>query len=407
MMRECLAEPTVKPAVERLPSPIMLFCLSAVLFLFMSGCGNKEQTQASGASGGRPPAPVVVASVEQRDIPVQIMAIGNVEAYQTVQIRSQVSGQIQKIFFKEGEDVRQGQRLFQLDKRPFQADLDKAIGQMKHDQAQAEHSGIQAGRYSGLEKDGVVSDEQAEQSRAQAKADASAVEADKAAVEAARVQLLYTDIDAPINARAGVLMINLGNLVKANDTPYLVQLNQVTPIYVTFSVPESELDRVRQRFSSGQLRVLAYPKGQSGSPTAGRLTFIDNGVDMTTGMVKLKGTYQNKDRRLWPGQFVDVALELSTQKNAVVVPTKAIQTGQQGEYVYVVRTDSTAESRSVRTAGVYQNLTLISEGLKAGERVVVNGQMRVAPNARVAVQGTLPGTRTDTAAAGNPPGGGQ
>jgi multidrug efflux system membrane fusion protein len=394
----------VKHAVERLQSPILLFFLTVILF--MSGCGNKEPTQTSGGSGGRPPAPVVVASVVQRDIPVQIRAIGNVEAYQTVQIRSQVSGQIQKIYFKEGEDVRQGQPLFQLDKRPFQADLDKAIGQMKHDQAQAEHSRIQAERYSGLEKDGIVSDEQAEQSRAQAKADASAVEADKAAVEAARVQLLYTDIDAPINARAGALMINLGNLVKANDTPYLLQLNQVTPIYVTFSVPEAELDRVRQRFSSGQLKVLAYPKGQSGSPTAGRLTFIDNGVDTTTGMVKLKGTYQNKDRRLWPGQFVDVALELSIQKNAVVVPTKAIQTGQQGEYVYVVRTDNTAESRSVRTAGVYQNLTLISEGLKAGEHVVVNGQMRVAPNAKVVVQSTLPGTQTDTAAANGAPGGG-
>src|SRR4029077_14187339 len=182
MMRECLAEPTVKPAVERLPSPILVFCVSAILFLFMAGC-SKEQTQASGGSGGRPPAPVVVASVEQRNIPVQIKAIGNVEAYQTVQIRSQVSGQIQKIFFKEGEDVRQGQLLFQLDKRPFQADLDKAVGQLKRDQAQEEHSRVQSERYSDLEKDGIVSHEQADQMRMQAKADASAVEADKAAVE--------------------------------------------------------------------------------------------------------------------------------------------------------------------------------------------------------------------------------
>ena len=175
-----------------------------------------------------------MASVEQRDIPIQIKAIGNVEAYQTVQIRSQVNGQIQKIFFKEGEDVREGQQLFQLDKRPLQADLEKAIGQMKHDQAQAENSRIQADRYSGLEKAGIVSHEQAGQLIAQAKADSSAVDADKATIDAARVQLQYTDIIAPINARAGTLMINLGNLVKANDTPYLVQLNQVTPIYVTF-----------------------------------------------------------------------------------------------------------------------------------------------------------------------------
>jgi len=394
----------MKHAVQRLRSSILFFPLTAVLFI--SGCGTKEQGQAAGGSGGRLPAPVVVANVEQRDIPVQISAIGNVEAYQTVQIRSQVNGQIQKIFFKEGEDVRQGQQLFQLDKRPFEADLEKAIGQMKHDQAQAENSRIQADRYSGLEKEGIVSHEQAEQLRAQAKADASAVEADKAAVDAARVQLQYTDILAPINARTGALMINLGNLVKANDTPYLLQLNQVTPIYVTFSVPEANLDRLRHRFSSGQLKVLAYPKGQSDNPAEGRLTFIDNGVDITTGTLKLKGTFQNGDRRLWPGEFVDVALVLSTQKNVVVVPTKAIQTGQQGEYVYVVRTDSTAESRPVKTAGTYQNLTLILDGVKAGEQVIVNGQLRVAPNAKVVVQSTLPKTQTSAAPASSPAGGG-
>jgi multidrug efflux system membrane fusion protein len=380
----------MRHVVERLQVLIFLVLLNALLFL--SGCGNKEQL--AGASRDRPAAPVVVAGVELRNIPVQIKAIGNVEAYQTVQIRSQVSGQIQKIFFKEGEDVRQGQLLFQLDKRPFQADLDKAVGQLKRDQAQEEHSRVQSERYSDLEKDGIVSHEQADQMRMQAKADASAVDADKAAVEAARVQLQYTDIVAPINARAGNLMINLGNLVKANDTPYLVQLNQVTPIYVTFSVPEANLERVRRRFSSGQLKVLAYPKGQTDNPAEGRLTFIDNGVDTTTGMFKLKGTYQNKDRRLWPGQYVDVGLELSMQKNAVVVPTRAIQSGQQGEYVYVVRTDSTAESRTVRTEGAYQNLTLISEGLRVGEQVIVNGQLRVAPNAKVIVQAAPPATPT-------------
>ncbi len=394
----------MKHTVQRMESLILLLLLTALLSV--SGCGPKEQGQAAGGSGTRPAAPVVVANVEERDIPIQISAIGNVEPYQTVQIRSQVNGQIQKIFFKEGEDVRQGQPLFQLDKRPFQADLEKAIGQMKHDQAQAENSRIQADRYSGLETQGIVSREQAEQLRTQAKADASAVEADKANVEAARVQLQYTDIVAPIDARTGSLMINLGNLVKANDTPYLLQLNQVTPIYVTFSVPEANLDRVRHRFSSGQLKVQAYPKGQADSPAEGRLTFIDNGVDTTTGTLKLKGTFPNGDRRLWPGEFVDVALVLSTQKNVVVVPTKAIQSGQQGEYVYVVRTDSTAESRPVKTAGAYQNVTLIADGLKPGEQVIVNGQLRVAPNAKVVVQSTLPGTQSGTPPAGAPAGGG-
>ena len=388
-------------------SSVFFFFVFLVVILFLSGCSSKDQVQAAGGAGDRPAAPVVVASVEQRDIPVQIRAIGNVEAYQTVQIRSMVNGQIQKIFFHEGDDVRKDQLLFQLDKRPFQADLDKAIGQMKHDQAQAENSRLQAERYSGLEKDGVASHEQADQMRAQSKADASAVEADKAAVEAARVQLVYTDITAPIDARAGALLINLGNLVKANDTPYLVQLNQVTPIYVTFFVPEAHLDEVRRYFASGQqLKVLAYPKGQTANPAVGRLTFIDNGVDTTTGTFKLKGTFENKDRRLWPGEFVDVALVLSTQKNAVVVPTKAIQTGQRGDYVYVVRSDNTAESRPVKTAGAYENLTLVSEGLKLGERVIVNGQLRVAPNAKVTVQSAPPGTQTETPAPNRPAGGG-
>jgi membrane fusion protein, multidrug efflux system len=383
----------VNHAAKRVLVYLGLFFL-CVVFLSL-GCG-KGQVQAAN-QGVRPPAPVIVAAVEQRDIPVEIRAIGNVEAYQTVQIRSQVNGQIVKILFREGDDVRDDQLLFQLDKRPFQADLDKAIGQLNHDRAQAENSRVEAQRYSELDKQGIVSHELADQMRTQAKADASAVQADTAAVEAARVQLQYTDMTAPIDARAGAVLINLGNLVKANDTPYLVQLNQVTPIYVTFSIPEANLNQVRRLFASRQLKVLAYPKGDATNPAVGRLSFIDNGVDTTTGTFKVKGTFANKDRRLWPGQFVDAALELSMQKDAVVVPTKAIQTGQQGEYVYVVKSDSTAEPRPVKTSGTYQNLTLISDGLKIGERVIVDGQLRVAPNAKVIVQGMVSGTQTDAA----------
>lgn len=368
--------------------------LPLLTVLILSGCGKKNQVLAAGTPGGRSAAPVVVANVEQRDIPVQVRTIGNVEAYQTVQVRSQVNGEIEKIFFHQGDDVRKGQLLFQLDKRPFQADLDKAIAQENHDQASAENSRIEAERYTRLEKQGIVSHEQGDQMRTQAKADAAGVEADKAAAEAARVQLQYTDIAAPIDARAGALLINLGNLVKANDTPYLVQLNQVTPIYVTFSVPEGKLDEVRHRFSSGQeLKILAYPKGDSTNPAVGRLSFIDNEVDTTTGTFKLKGTFQNKDRRLWPGKFVDVALELSTQKNAIVVPTKAVQSGQQGEYVYVVTPDNTAEPRPIKTSGAYQNFTVISDGVRPGERVIVDGQLRVAPNAKVTVESALHGSQ--------------
>jgi len=383
-----------------------IFSLLALFIILVSlpACGKKEAVQAAtpGGVSGRPPAPVVVASVEQRDIPVQITAIGNVESYQTVQIRSQLNGQIEKIFFKEGQDVHKGQLLFQLDKRPFQADLEKAMGTLRHDEAQAENSRLQAERYSQLEKQGVISREQADLIRSQAKADASAVYADKAALDAARVQLQYTDITAPIDARTGAVMINLGNLVKANDTPFLVQLNQITPIYVAFSIPEDQLSEVR-RYSVAQLNVLAYPKGQSSNPSEGRLTFIDNGVDTQTGTIKLKATFVNKDRRLWPGEFVDVALNLSTRKDAILVPTKAIQTGQQGEYVYVVNPQNIAESRALKTVGTHQNYTVVAEGLNAGEQVVVNGQLRVAPNAKVAVQNAGSGS----APANAPPGGSQ
>lgn len=364
--------------------------LITVAMTSLTACGKKDQAQAANASA-RPAAPVVVAVAEQRDVPVQLSAIGNVESYQTVQIRSQVNGQIQSIFFKEGQDVHKGQLLFQLDKKPFQADLEKAQGMLQHDEAQAANSRLQAERYNVLEMQGVASKEQADQVRAQAKADASAVYADRAAVDAAKVQLQYTDIKAPIDARTGALLMNVGNLVKANDTPFLVQLNQVTPIYATFSIPENQLDAVR-KFAAGNLKVLAFPKGQNTNPAEGKLTFIDNGVDMQTGTVKLKATFANKDRRLWPGQYVDVVLNLSTRKQAVLVPTKAIQTGQQGQYVYVVTPQSTAESRNVETSGTYQNSTVIAGGVSAGEKVVVDGQLRVAPNAKVLVQSTVPTT---------------
>src|SRR5256885_4559633 len=335
--------------------------LALLLTSLIAGCGQKDSAQAAGP----PPAPVVAGKAEQRDIPVQLNAIGNVESFQTVQIRSQVNGQIVEVHFKEGQDVTKGQLLFTLDKRPFQAALDQAIGNLKRDQAQASNAEVQAKRYAELQQQGVVAREQADQVIAQAKSNASIVAADEAAVVAARGQLRYTEIRSPIDGRAGALQINLGNLVKANDTPFLVQLNQITPIYVTFTVPEASLSQVRQ-YISHDLPVRAFPKGQSNDAAVGQLTFIDNGVDPTTGTVKLKGTFQNKDRKLWPGEFVDVNLNLTTQKGAIIVATKAVQTGQQGDYVYVIKSDNTAEPRPVTTSGTYKDVTLVAKGLSAG-----------------------------------------
>src|SRR5947209_8309428 len=246
------------------------------LAFLVVACSNKQTAQAAAPGSGRPAAPVVVSTVEQRDVPVQITAIGNVEAYQTVQIRSQVNGQIEKIYFKEGEDVHRGQLLYSLDKRPFQAALEQANGNLKRDEAQAANAKLEASRYTELEKQGVISSEVADLQRTQSNSGSAAVYADQAAVDAAKVQLQYTDIYSPIDARTGALLINVGNLVKANDTPFLVQLNQIAPIYVTFTVPEIRLAEVRQ-FVSTSLKVLAYPKGQSSHPAEGVLSFIDNG----------------------------------------------------------------------------------------------------------------------------------
>lgn len=359
----------------------------------LSGCSNKESAQAASPSaatgGGRPPAPVIVSTVEQRNVPIQITAIGNVEAYQTVQIRSQVNGQIESIHFKEGQEVRRGQLLYSLDKRPFQAALEQAQGNLKRDQAQAANAKLQAERYTDLEKQGVISHEQADLQRTQASSNSAAVYADQAAVDAAKVQLQYTDIFAPIDARTGALLMNVGNLVKANDTPYLVQLNQIAPIYATFPVPEARLQEVRQ-FAARKLKVLAYPKDQNSNPAEGLLTFIDNGVDPQTGTIKLKATFQNKDRRLWPGEFVNVVLRLSTLNNSITVPTKAVQSGQQGDYVFVVSKDGIATPHQIAAIGTYQNLTLIKSGLNPGDTVVVDGQLRVTPNGKVVVQSSVP-----------------
>jgi membrane fusion protein, multidrug efflux system len=208
-------------------------------------------------------------------------------------------------------------------------------------------------------------------------------------VDAAKVQLQYTDIFAPIDARTGALLMNVGNLVKANDTPYLVQLNQIAPIYATFTVPETRLQEVRE-FAAKKLKVLAYPKGQNSSPAEGLLTFIDNGVDSQTGTIKLKATFQNKDRRLWPGEFVNIVLRLSTLNNAITVPTKAVQSGQQGDYVFLVSKDGIATPHQIAPIGTYQNLTLITTGLNPGDTVIVDGQLRVIPNGKVVVQSSLP-----------------
>jgi multidrug efflux system membrane fusion protein len=346
-----------------------------------------------GCSGGKaaapaapPPVPVLAAAAERKDVPLQVHAIGAVESYSTVSVKTQVTGELTGVFFREGQDVKKGDLLFSLDKRPFEAELKKQEGNLARDLAQARNARAQAKRYEALWQTGVVSKEQFDQVQTSADALDAAVQADRAAVEDAKVQLQYCTLYSPINGRTGSLIVHQGNMIKANDNPPLVIINQVQPIYTTFTVPEQFLPEIKKFMAHGKLRVAASAPSETGAPVLGTLTFVDNMVDQTTGSIKLKAEFSNGDRRLWPGQFVNVVLTLRTQLNVVVVPSQAVQTGQQGTYVFVIRPDMTVESRLIVVGASSDGQTVVQKGLEAGERVVTDGQLRLVPNSRVEIK---------------------
>lgn len=358
-----------------------VMAVSMVPLLF-TACSEKNVARTPALSQANMAVPVVAAQVSQRDMPVQVTAIGNVEAYSTVTIKSLVDGEIQQAYFREGQDVRKGERLFSIDPRPFQAALHQAEANLARDQAQAQYAQAEAQRYTQLMKAGIVSQIQYEQFTSNAQALDAAVRSDRAAVENAKIKLNYCSIDAPISGRTGSLLVHPGNLVKTNDTS-LVVINQVTPIYVDFSIPEQDLTQVKQRQAQGRLRILAYPSGHESDASTGTLSFINNTVDSSTGTIVLKGTFANRDRRLWPGQFVSVILDLSVQRSATVVPSQAVQTGQNGKYVYVIKSDRTVVLRPVTIGNALAGLTVVEKGLSPGETVVTNGQLRLYPGAKV------------------------
>jgi len=330
---------------------------------------------------------VVAATAERRDVPHQLVAIGAVEAYSTVSVKTQVTGELTGVYFKEGQDVKKGQLLFTLDKRQYEAAIRRAEGTLAHDVAQAENDRAQARRYEALWKGGVASKEQYDAMLTAADAQEAAVRADRGALEDAKVQITYCTLYSPINGRTGNLIVHQGNMIKANDVPALVNINQVQPIYATFTVPEKFLPEIQARMRGGRLRVLALAPNDSATPAVGTLSFVDNGVDSTTGTIKLKAEFVNSDRRLWPGQFVNVTMTLGTAANAVVVPSQAVQTGQQGQFVYVIKPDMTAEVRAVTPGETDSGVTIIAKGLEVGERVVTDGQLSLAPGAAVEIKG--------------------
>jgi multidrug efflux system membrane fusion protein len=355
-----------------------------------------------------------VAAVAQKNVPVEIQVIGNVEAYATIPIRAQVGGQLTAVSFREGDYVKKGDLLFTIDQRPFEAALSQAtanaardeaaLGQtqanLARDSANAKFVEADAARYAELFKSGVISKSQSEQTRASADAAAQLVAADKAsiesakaaigaskaAVENARIQLGYTTIRSPINGRTGALNVKPGSVIQANSMD-LMTINQVEPIYVTFSVPEAQLAAVKKYMAQQKLTVKALPEDNPASAETGVLTFVDNAVDVTTGTIKLRATFPNTDHKLWPGQFVRVTLRLTTRANATVVPNEAVQTGQNGTYVYVVKQDRTVESRPVTTGARVDQDVVVEQGLTPGETVVTEGQLRLAPGSRVQTGG--------------------
>ena len=365
----------------------LLLLLGAASVLLACGGAKGEQKTARPTM---PPAPVTVAVAVQQPVPIELDAIGNAQAYRAVQVKSMVDGQINRVLFQQGDDVRAGQLLFQLDKRPFQAALDQALGKLAQDEATAANSKAQAARDNALLKAGVLAPQDAQTQESQAQAYAAAVQADKAAAETARVNLGYTDIRAPISGRAGAILVNLGNLVKGNDANPLTTLNQVTPIYVAFNIPEAQLPAVRSRAQAG-LKVQAFVPNDA-QPELGTLSFIDNSVDQTTGTIKLMGTFRNHDRKLWPGEFFNVRLVLGTDPHALVVPATALQTGENGKYIYVVQPDGTALMQPVTSTRTYRQLAVIDKGIQPGQRVIVDGQYRVIPNGKVQVVRTVPVT---------------
>jgi multidrug efflux system membrane fusion protein len=360
-----------------------------VLSLVLAGCSAQalpERTAQRSQRGGRSTeaVPVSTALVVSKPMPVTVSAVGAAESISSVQIHAQVTGQLRDIHFAEGQDVSKGQLLFELDPRPFELALAQAQAVLARDTAQNRNAQQEIVRYQALVDRGLISHEQYESVAATAAAAEATTGADQSAVDTAKLNLQFTRIIAPVSGRAGALMVHVGDLVRANDTMPMVTINQMAPINVSFTVPGKLLDDIRHYQAVAPLRVEVVPARADEPHPSGRVTFIDNQVDPATGTIKLKALFENANRQLWPGEFVNANLQLTTDTHAVVAPAAAVQTSQKGQYVYVVKEDQTVDLRPVtvsRTAGAD---AVIASGLEPGETVVTDGQLRLTPGARVA-----------------------
>jgi membrane fusion protein, multidrug efflux system len=389
--------------------------ICACFALLLGGCGHTSadsKQKGGGGKGGRGggaqmTVPVAVAKAEVRDLPIMLNGLGSVEAFNTVAVKSRIDGQLIKVNVKEGQEVKQGELLAEIDPRPYEVQLSQTQATLFKDQAALRDARLNLERFQQLYKDGVIPKQQFDtQGSLEAQLD-GAVRADQAQVDTVKLNLVYTRITAPVSGRIGLRQIDVGNIVHASDPNGLLVITQLQPIAVIFSLPQDNLQAVSQHMSKGRLAVDAYSRDDLTKIATGFLTTIDNQIDVTTGTGKLKAVFDNRDRSLWPNQFVNVHLLLEVKKNNIVVPSAAIQRGPQGTYVFVVKPDNTAEMRNVALSISQGNLTAISQGLKSGEAVVTDGQDKLQPGTKVAVRGPGAGGQNGGQASGGQAGDGQ
>jgi multidrug efflux system membrane fusion protein len=357
-----------------------LLVVAVILFTYF---GTEIRANEPKASKGPSAVPVSVAIVSQQTVPFRLQAIGNVEAYSSVSVKARVDGQIVEVNFKEGQEVRRNSVLFKIDPRPYEATMRQAEANFLRDTAQKDQARSQERRYQELLQKNFVSKEAYAQIRTNAETSEAVAQSSKAALDNAVLNLEYCTIRSPIDGFTGKIQIQMGNLVKANDTNPLVILNQVHPIYVSFAVPEQNLSLIRRYMAAGPLTVDAGPPNSAKAAASGKLIFVDNAVDATTGTIKLRAQFVNQDNALWPGQFVNVQVNLYEQKDAIVVPAQAVQTGPDGQYVFVVKQDMTTEVRKVTVERSDGDNVIIAKGLQNGEQIVTRGQLRLAPGVKV------------------------
>jgi len=345
----------------------------------------RDKARAAVAPSGAGGIPVTVAVAEAHDVPVYIRGLGTVQAYKTVSVKSRVDGQIVKVDFHEGQDVKEGDLLFQIDPRPYQAALDRAAAAKQRDEAQLEGAQLDLDRYGKLIGSGYQSRQSYDQQKATVDGLKAALAGDQAAIDTAKLNLVYSDIRAPIDGRTGQRLVDLGNLVQSGQGTTLVTITQIKPIFVNFTIPQYANHNLRKTQAKEALTAYAYSADDTYKLAEGKVTLVDNQIDPATGTLRLKATYENKDEQLWPGQFVSVRLQLSTRMGATTVPQRAVMQGPNGSYGYIVKADNTVERRPFEIAATQDGIAVITKGISVGEKVVADGQYRLTDGAHVRV----------------------